>query len=611
MISPIFDENAVQVKCEIPNNEDNFFRPGYKISVHEQIKLYQEVHTDAQKTSIGLKLNFQITISVSQLNRIRQKWGFSRRSGRPRRENYAGNVSSNAVVPHTGVNLFVNWIETTGQLTPVFDRLHEIIEHYRQEHPEEYFRLLHARNATVERKWQALLILPLLGINKLSEIDYTESDLQSTLGYHYGSSTLTQYLGELERVGADGMKNELALAANGEICYIDGHMMAFWSRTKMHKGKITMTGRIMPGTKAVLAHDKQGNAIDFECYPPDTHLSRIIDERCSEIAATTGIQRFVIDREVNAVNTARRFIVRDWDLICLLDANEYKGTESFKRDFDGFLEDGSALYWATWNPERVDDPRVFVLVQEEQRMLAYWCTPNLAAQLSAKDVVELYRGRVDIQENGIKHLIAHGALNTNYGIKKIWGQDRAQARAIEELDKKQTKLRAKERNLEGQIILQHEKIENSQNNGHARLLVKRQAILEQYQAKQSEIVNKIAGVEAKKQELGEPKQRADRDLRKQKIMMFRSLWLENALRSFVALISKFLAAPLDLEIALELFFFRTGIMFETEFKVVYYLSDENLSAKYKEILGQLVAGFNAIALVKKGKPLQIKIAASP
>jgi len=40
------------------------------------------------------------------------------------------------------------------------------------------------------------------------------------------------------------------------MIYVDGHMMAYWSRLPMHKGKITMLGRIMAGSQAVIAHDE-------------------------------------------------------------------------------------------------------------------------------------------------------------------------------------------------------------------------------------------------------------------------------------------------------------------------------------------------------------------
>jgi hypothetical protein len=612
MLNPIFAQNEVEVKNEIESNDDRLFRPRYKISIHEQISVYKELQADGQETSAYLHLRYELSISISQINRIRQEWGLEGKSGRPRRKKGtkpAGQITK--LLPQAGVSLFARWLEETGRLVPVFARLHEIIEQYRAEHWQEEFRLLHAGLETIELKWEALLLLPLLGIKKLSEIDYMAPNLPTVLGYRYGSSTLTQYLGELEKVGAAEIKTELAVEARGQFCYIDGHMVPFWTRVKMHKGKITMMGRIMAGTKAVVAHDGNGQAINFECYPPDSHLNRVIEKQCTAIETDMGITRFIIDREVNAVEIARRFVKRGWGLICLLDANEYDGDESFRRHPAGQLEDGSKVYWATWKPERPDDPRQFVLVQEEQRLLAYWCTPKLARELSAAEVVTLYRLRVDIQENGFKHLIARCAFNTNFGTKKIWGPDRMQAHELDELQTKQTKLQVKEQKVGQEIAAQRDKIQDSEAKGHDELLVKRKAKLAQYETKQAEIACKLTEVEAQKHKLGEPKKRADRDLRKQTIMMFRSLWLENAIRAFFALISGFLTAPLDLEIGIELFFFRPASLVETDSRLLYLLDDKNLSPKYQEVLRQLVAGFNSISLSQRGKRLQVEITTSP
>ena len=37
---------------------------------------------------------------------------------------------------------------------------------------------------------------------------------------------------------------------NGQMIYVDGRMIAYWSRRSMHKGKITMAGRIMAGSQS-------------------------------------------------------------------------------------------------------------------------------------------------------------------------------------------------------------------------------------------------------------------------------------------------------------------------------------------------------------------------
>jgi hypothetical protein len=226
-------------------------------------------------------------------------------------------------------------------------------------------------------------------------------------------------------------------------------------------------------------------------------------------------------------------------------------------------------------------------------------------------VVTLYRQRADIQENTFKHTIAHCALDTNYGNKVIWGSDRIQARELAELQTKQVKLQAKEQNLQQLAAAQNDKIRDSAAKGHGQLLAKRQAKLVQYQSQQIQLKSKLTSLEEQKIKLGEPRQRADRDLRKQTIMTFRSLFLENAIRTFFNLLAVFLTIRIDLEVFLELFFFRPGYLVETESQLLYYMDDKNLSSQYQNILRQLVAGFNALAISQREKRLKLEIAASP
>ena len=50
---------------------------------------------------------------------------------------------------------------------------------------------------------QTLFFAPLWGIDRRSAFDTQEHPLQTLLGRDYHSSTLRQFLGHLERVGAD------------------------------------------------------------------------------------------------------------------------------------------------------------------------------------------------------------------------------------------------------------------------------------------------------------------------------------------------------------------------------------------------------------------------
>ena len=83
--------------------------------------------------------------------------------------------------------------------------------------------------------------------------------------------------------------------------------MASWSRQPRHKGKITMRGRIMAGSQAVISHDETGQAVFVAYYPPDLHLSQAIVASCEQGAAATGSDVFVIDRAVNAQALAQAF----------------------------------------------------------------------------------------------------------------------------------------------------------------------------------------------------------------------------------------------------------------------------------------------------------------
>ncbi len=90
----------------------------------------------------------------------------------------------------------------------------------------------------------------------------------------------------------------------------------------MHKGKITMLGRIMAGSQAVIAHDEAGQALFVAYYPPDVHVSQVIVAYCEKVAEATGTALFVIDRAVNDVAMDRAFDNTDLGLLVLLDEYE-------------------------------------------------------------------------------------------------------------------------------------------------------------------------------------------------------------------------------------------------------------------------------------------------
>jgi hypothetical protein len=158
------------------------------------------------------------------------------------------------------------------------------------------------------------------------------------------SSTLTQFLGQLERIdAAEALRPALLPPNAGRLNDVEGHMLASWSRVPMHKGTITMLGRIMAGSQAVMAHNEAGYALFVAYYPPDLHVSQVIVADCHKVAMATGSALCVIDRAVNAVAMACAFDAQGLGWLCMLDDNEHDGLASFAATPVGTLADGTKV----------------------------------------------------------------------------------------------------------------------------------------------------------------------------------------------------------------------------------------------------------------------------
>jgi len=307
-------------------------------------------------------------------------------------------------------------------MSAVTPLLQHAIHTYRTQHPDDDFPLLHHREQTLRRRFQALFFAPLLGIETLTAFDTREHPLQTLLGRGYHSATLTQFLGQLERIDAAGaLLPALVPQQVGQIAYVDGPMIAYGSRVPMHKGKITMLGRIMAGSQAVITHDEAGQGLFVEYHPPDQHLSQFIVAYCQKVALATGLSVFVIDRAANSLALARAFDHQAFGLLCMLDDNEHHGLESFEATLEETRQDGTKVYSGPWKIPRAEDPRHFVIVEPvEGKTLVYWGTPRVKATVEPTAWPQVYRERSEIQENSFKRMIDHGALNTNYLGPKVF-----------------------------------------------------------------------------------------------------------------------------------------------------------------------------------------------
>ena len=223
----------------------------------------------------------------------------------------------------------------------------------------------------------------------------------------------------------------------------------------------------------------------------------------------------------------------------------------------------------------------------------------------------VYRERSERQETSCKRMIAHGALNTNYGRQKIVGPDRHQPRAQETLEKalvvahKRVDKQAKARTG------QQAKVAEAASKGHGKRLEQRQRALALMEQAHKDAQDKHAQRSAQAAALGPPRERADRDFRKQTIMTVRTLLLENALTSFLAVLLGHLNLKVSRDCLLRILFERSGARRETDSQVIYWVNTTGLSVADQRLLGQGTDGLCAMDLRDQGKPIRVRLRDMP
>ncbi len=603
------------------------FKDGTKLTAEQKLYLWTLVIADPTVPSSAiLEQAVSINITIRHLNRLRREWGLSRSKGRPRKLTAESQaqllpfpVRQETNLPFVGVHLFSCWAEMQEIFPMVLDLMKQAIDAHVESHPENSFPLLLHRDDTLLCRFKALFFAPLFGVGKLIEYDVREHALETVIGRGFQSSALNQYLSQLERIDAAEMLMNALIPVDADescICFIDGHMIPFWSSVSMHKGKITMLGRIMPGSQAVVAHIEDSRAIFFDYLPPDTRLPRIIIDFCTEIVELTGVRTFVIDREVNSEAIAREFAERGWGLLSMLDKNEYTDLSDWNAEYVGKLDDGAEVYAGGWSDEKknkVDDPRTFVLVVRENRILPYWGTAAVVEKAAYLDWPLLYSQRTEIQENNFRRMKYHGALDVNFGIKKIVSEDRHHQR---KLDKIQVKLEKSEERLskkKKKIEEQKSKVHESETKGHGKRLEQRRNRLAVLNADHTKAQLKQEKIKEGIEKLGPPGERSDRDFRKQKIMTLRTLLLENSLIEFMSLLMTCIAGGvrMSLDSLIQILFERSGGLFETPYELVYWVNMKGLSKSNKRTMCKLIEGLNKMGLKKDGKPVSVRARGHP
>jgi len=278
----------------------------------------------------------------------------------------------------------------------------------------------------------------------------------------------------------------------------------------------------------------------------------------------------------------------------------------------GLFRSFAQVFCGVWQVPRPDDPRFFVIVEPPTgKTLVYWGTPRRRDTWAPLEWPRVYRERNEIQENSFKRMIDHGALSINYGRKTIVGADRHQQRARSKLEQAlegaQQRIERKAQELEAQ----QDKVAESEQRGHGKRLEQRQQALAKWQAEVQAVQEHQNRLREQADALGPPKERRDRDFRKQTIMTVRTLWLENALLAFIGVLVGHLPLTVSRSCLLTLRFERSGMRLETACHVIYEVNGAGLSVAYRRLMTAVIKGVNAMELTEQGKLIQVRLKDRP
>ena len=204
-------------------------------------------------------------------------------------------------------------------------------------------------------------------------------------------------------------------------------------------------------------------------------------------------------------------------------------------------------------------------------------------------------------------MIDDGEIDTNYGRKMIVGPDRHQQRARAKLDQS---LMAAQKRLDkkvDEIKTYQDKVVESEHKGHGKRLEQRQRALAVVEKEIKAAQDQHAKLAAQASTFGPPKERADRDFRKQTIMTVRTLLLENALMSVMAVLVGIFTMKVSLDCILHILFERSGARMVTDSQVIYWVNTTGLSAAYQRLLTAVVDGLCAMDLRDQGKPIHVRL----
>ena len=373
---------------------------------------------------------------------------------------------------------------------------------YQADHPTSGLRIVQSERETCWHKLDHLLYLPVLGLERPSDLYYYQgSGLKALYGFTYKYLPLEQFLGQLSRlqVGyplADALAGVYSQAwypgCEPIFIFTDWHSKPHWTKADHLSGAITMWGRVMPGTHQLILNGPQGHLLGGWNYPIDARLPHVLIDLEADLADKLArpIAYNIFDSEGGGLPVALRYAQASRDYISVLPRQGHSLAD-FKLlgEWQPVENDPEhEVVDAVWQaPElALADPRRLVLMRRSGQDVAPTrvYAGRIPTCLSAAQVPGHFRQRWMCQERRIRELVNGANLNANYGYAYRRVPNRTQQRRW---DAAQARVETTERQLaehtEALLNLEH------QRDTHQQTIQAEQTELEsQIEAQKNQVV---------------------------------------------------------------------------------------------------------------------------
>jgi len=322
-----------------------------------------------------------------------------------------------------------------GVVEAVTEKVETARQAYQAAHEGVSLRLLTSWPETIWSKFDHLLYLPLLKLERPRDLYYYQGQgLQSVYGFTYKYLPVEQFLGQLTRLQV-GQPLAQALAhcyaqawyeaSQPLFIFADWHVKPHWTKHFAHSGAVTMWGRIMPGTKQLVVTGPQGRLLIGWNMAIDRHFSGVLVEMEAELATIVDrpIAYTIVDSEGSGLALAERYAAVDRYYLSVLPRNPAHPLTAFQLQdpWQAVADDPDhEVVEATWADEAkaAQEVRQLILMRpvggtEPTRVYA----GRLPPALTVAQIPPLFRQRWSHQEWRFREMIKGANLNVNYGYR--------------------------------------------------------------------------------------------------------------------------------------------------------------------------------------------------